>query len=90
MPGIKLKPKTVVAADATSTKTPTNLKQIADVQASKIAKMNDKELFNDIVNKEVSGKLDRKAQDVDSLATRNIKKRGGYKEGTKGIKMKTK
>jgi hypothetical protein len=89
MPGIKMiKPK--VEADAVSTKKPTNLKDVADGYAGKISKMNDKQLLEDSAKQSIKGNDARKEQAIDSLATRNIKRRGGYKMGTSGIKVKGK
>jgi len=89
MPGIKLKSKPV-ASDATSVKSPTNPLAVRDAHAKKISKMDDKQLMDDAVDQSMKGNSSRKYQDTDSLASRNIKRRGGYKMGTKGIKVKPK
>lgn len=88
--GVKIKPKINVSTDATRVKPFTNLRAVTDNYANKISKMNDKELFTDAVSQDIKGDKLKNEQATDSLASRNIKKRGGYRDGTKGIKMKKK
>lgn len=88
--GIVVKPKITIAADATATKKPTNLKAVSDAHATKVSKMDNRELMDDAVSNSIKGNISRKEQDIDSLANRNTKNRGGYKNGTKGIKIKGK